>query len=747
MQSDIRVRRTLLYAAMASLPALVSTPAWTQQRAAPDDARYWALCSGADAIAPFPYRLDKPHDLGPDEIVVEADRMNVELERLTVFEGDVELRRQDQWLGTPRLEYRHEDDSWLADQGVRYRDGSLRFVAERAEGFPERELHRLEGARYQILARRGNGRAARAELDHGLGWLHEATFTTCDPGDRHWHLRAKKIKLNEEEGMATAWGTQVRVGNVPVFYLPYFVFPIDDRRRSGFLYPEIALSSRNGFELEVPYYFNLAPNYDATLSPRLMTDRGLMLGGEFRYLFRRHRGELEGRYLPDDADADRDRGELHYRHLTLFSPAWQASADINLVSDDRYFEDFGESSNRAATRLLSSQVALRGRGRDWRTELAFESWDLVDPLVSSDAEPFRRLPRLDFRWDRSLFGPVRGGLRSELALFEHTSLPAGDRIDLRPYLSMPMEGLSWFVRPEIGYRYTAYELDRALAINGDTGVDRGMPIYSLDSGLFFERETRLFGRGLLQTLEPRLYYLRVPFRDQDELPVFDSRELTFGFAQLFRDNAFSGGDRQINANQATLAVTTRYLDPDSGREYFSFSLGQTRLFEAPRVGLPGIPIPDRSASPVVAETDFRLDDRWSIGATHHWDPEEARTDLSVIRTQYRFKESGVANLSYRFRRGELEQADASLVYPVSPSWTLFGRWNFSLRDSDTVEGLAGLQWDSCCLAVRLLGRHFIRNREGEKSNQIYLELELKGLGNAGRDTVGLLERAILGYRR
>lgn len=740
------MRRHFLHALLITVPALAAAPAWGQ-RAAVDPEKLWRLCSGVEAVPAFAYRLEKPSDLGPEEVVVEADNMNVELEELTVFQGDVELRRQDQWVGTPRLVYHHDDDSWQAEHGVRYQDSGLRFTAERGEGFPQQELHRLEGTRYQLLAVRGNGTAEQAELDHGLGWLHHSTYTTCEPDHVQWHLRAKKLRLDQDKGFATAWGTRIFVGRVPVFYVPYFIFPIDGRRRTGFLYPELGVSSRNGFELEVPYYLNLAPNYDATLAPRLLSDRGLMMGGEFRYLFRKHRGELDGRYLPNDDDADRDRGELHFQHLSLLSNRWQASADVNVVSDDRYFEDFGESSNRAATRLLGSQVALRGRSRNWRGELAFEGWDLVDPLVGSEAEPFRRLPRLDFRWEQPVFGVVRAGLRSELALFEHTSLPAGDRLDLRPYLTAPIQGISWFVRPEIAYRYTAYELDSQLAIDGDTSVDRELPIYSLDSGLFFERDTRLFGRNWLQTLEPRFYYLRVPFRDQDQLPVFDARELTFGFPQLFRDNTFSGGDRQINANQATLAVTTRYLDPDTGREYFSLALGQARFFDSPRVGLPGIPVPERDESPIVAELDVRIDDRWTLGTTQHWDPDRGRSDLSVIRAQHRFGEDGISNFSYRFRRGELEQADASVVYPLSPTWKLLGRWNFSLREESTVEALGGFEWQSCCMAVRLLARNFVRNREGEKSNQIYLEVELKGLGNAGRDTVTLLERAILGYSR
>lgn len=742
---DPRVHRQLLCA--LAVTGLAATPGRAAEYRL-DDPALWRFCSGVQAIAPFPYRTPLPADLEPGHILVEADRVNVELKDQTLFEGDVELRRNDQWLGTPRLLYDHRNESWVTDQGLRYQDELIRLTAEHGEGFPERELHRLEGADYQLVGLRGHGEAARAELDHGLGWLHDASFTTCDPTGPQWELRARRIKVDLDKRFGTAWGARVRLGRVPVFYLPYIQFPIDDTRRSGFLYPAISVSSRSGFELEVPYYLNLAPNYDATLTPHLMTERGVKMNTEFRYLFRNHRGLLDGGYLPNDREADRDRGELHYEHFSRLSRNWQASADVNLVTDDRYFEDFGESVNRAATRLLSSQVAVRGRGRTWRSEVAVEDWDLVDPLVGEQAEPFKRLPRADFRWEQPVLGPLRAGFHSELALFEHDVLPAGDRLDLRPYLTLPLEGLAWFVRPQVAYRYTAYEVDDELAVDGDTSLDRGVPIYSLDGGLFFERDTRLFGRDWLQTLEPRIYYLNVPFRDQRNLPVFDSRELTFSFAQLFRDNAFSGADRQIDANQATLAVTTRLLDPDSGREYFSLGLGQARFFESPRVGLTTVPLPDRDESPIVAEADVQLHDRWSLGTTQHWDTVRNRSDLSVVRSQLRFKDgAGLANVSYRFRRNELEQTDVSVIYPLNPAWRLIGRWNFSLRDESTVEALGGFEWDSCCLGVRLFVRNFVTDREGNKSNQVYLELELKGLTSAGRDTRSLLERAILGYRR
>lgn len=729
--------------------ALAAPAAAVESRADYTDPKYWTLCRNIDALPPFPMRIQAPPDVKPGEVVLEADTFDVARSGETVFEGDVQMLRNNEWLTTPRLDYNHKDQSWRAGQGIRYQDENLRLVAERGEGFPERELHRLEDVTYQLTALRGNGSADSAELDHGLGWLEHASFTTCDPGYTQWELRAKRIRIDREKGFGTAWGSTIRIGGVPILYFPYFQFPIDDRRKSGFLYPAFSQGGRSGTEFYIPYYLNLAPNYDATVSARIMSERGVMLGGEFRYLFNNHHGQITGQWLPNDQDdeRERDRGELEYTHFSHLSQTWNANVDLNLVSDDRYFEDFGDSIDTAATRLLLNRVMLSGRGRYWSSEIAVEGWDLVDPLISDDAEPFRRLPRVDFRWEQPLLPWVTGGLQTQGVVFGHDTLDAGNRFDFKPYVLAPLEGSAWFLQPQIAYRYTAYNLDTSLARDDDDTPNRGVPIYSVDGGLFFERDTEMFGRRWLQTLEPRAYYLHVPFRNQRDIPLFDTRELTFGYAQLFRDNRFSGADRQGDANQITVAATTRLIDPENGREYGSLTLGQARFLDSPDVTLDGSEPRKRDASPLVAEVDVRISDRLSVGSVEHWDADIGRSDLTAVRAQYRFRGDGVANVSYRFRRSELEQLDSSVVYPLSPSWRLIGRWNYSLRDDATVEGLGGFEWQSCCMAVRLLGRNFVRNREGEKSNQIYLEVELKGLGNLGRNTADLLERAILGYSR
>ena len=303
------------------------------------------------------------------------------------------------------------------------------------------------------------------------------------------------------------------------------------------------------------------------------------------------------------------------------------------------------------------------------------------------------------------------------------------------------------MRPELGYRYTAYNLDHGVSPTGSTSPTRGTPIFNIDAGAYFERNTTFFGKSFINTLEPRLYYLRVPYRDQGGIPIFDTQDYTFSYQQLFRTNRFTGADRQGDANQLTGAITTRLLDAGDGREWFSASIGQIHYFDPPRVLLPGETFVNRSSSAYVVDANLAIDDRWSVGGSWQWDPKFNRTDLGAVRAQYRIPGDGVINAAYRYRPGLVEQADFSFEYPLSPNWRLLGRWNYSFLDRSTLEALAGVEWQNCCMAVRVLGRDYVHNVTGQKDLALYFEIELKGLGSFGRETDKLLDRAILGYTR
>ena len=740
--------------------------------AADDRPEDWRLCPIQDAVPAFAEaqapignaetRAEQPTD-------IEGDQLGG-TDTHPLFEGNVALRRGDQFLGTQKLNFDSETGHYLAEGDVRYQDSGMRLVADSAEGNQNSDTHNIQDVRYQLMSRRGNGGAEHIEMHGAQGSLYGATYSTCPPDERMWELRAQRIDINTEEGMGVARNAVLRVGRLPVLYVPWFPFPIDNRRRTGLLYPSIGSSGRNGFDYRQPIYLNLAPNYDATLTPRLMTNRGIQLGAQFRYLTDSGRGVFNVAYLPSDKLTDREReqetaeflrrgysldnrrGENRARFAFVGSQSlsrqWVARAQLNWISDPRYLEDFSNNLNGQSPYRLGSTLGIYGHGMYWDAGLSTTYYQLSDYTLSERNLPHNRLPRAWLRWEQPFGHWLTAGLDAEAVHFQHPQRAGGSRFDAKPYVSMPLEGASWFLTPTLAWRYTAYRLDDGFnATFDDDAPIRSLPIASLDAGLYFDRQASWGGESYLQTLEPRLFYLRVPYRDQAGLPLFDTRPLTFSWGQLFRDNRYTGADRQTDANQLTLAVSTRLLRQADGKEKLSASIGQIRYFDDSRVIVPRERRVDRGKSAWVADTTYAVNDRWSIGASYQWDPKFRRKDLASIRTRYLIGDDGIVNLSYRYRRNLLEQADLSFLYPLAPAWSVVGRYYYSLESRKMLEGIAGLQWDSCCLAVRLVGRRYVHNRLGELNNSIQLQVELKGLGSAGPDTETRLRRAILGYYR
>ena len=734
----------------------------------------WSLCPVEDAVPLFPdaqppvgsaqARENLPTDIQGDETLgVDGGIYNVT--------GNVTLRRGDQFLGTDSIEFSQDTGTYTATGNVRYQDSGMRVVAERLEGDQNSDSHRIDNVRYQLTERRGNGGAERIEMQESKGRMFGSTYSTCPPSQRWWELRAQRIDVDTEEGTGVARNATLRIGKVPVLYVPWMPFPTDDRRRTGLLYPSISVSSRNGFDWRQPIYFNLAPNYDLTLTPRWMSKRGLQLGTEFRYLTDRGRGTFELEALPSDdltwrerpeeiADPrippenyrKKNRGMARYNGSYNVNRSWQARANLYWISDPAWLEDSSSTAEGVSISSLPSNIGIYGRGLYWTAAALAEYHMLSDNTIREVALPYNRLPRTYLRWEQP-FGRFLAGADTEAVRFEHVEpelKPGGSRLDLKPWVSLPLEGASWYVTPTLAWRYTGYQLDEAFP---NRSPSRSQPIGTVDAGLFLDRTTRFRGESFLHTLEPRLFYLNSPYREQDDIPLFDTRPMSFSWGQLFRDNRYSGADRQGDANQLTLALTTRLIRESDGREKLSASVGQIRYFEDARVTLGGeVPV-EKGSSSWVADTSYAINDRWTVGASYQWNPATRREDLATFRTRYLIGDDGIVNLSYRYRRNVLrqtdllEQVDLSFLYPINPSWSLVGRYYYSLQAREVIEGIAGVQWESCCIAARLVGRRYVRNTRGEMNDSIQLEIELKGLGSAGPDNRGRLRRAILGYHR
>lgn len=735
------MRRAVFVPLRFVAPLLVFAPL---VRAAPAVCSLVAPCPtcAAPLFAAAPSASYTPEQRAAANIEVGAGTVRVLADDKYRLEGAVSVQHADQWVWSERLDYDVAKARMRSPGPMRFQNESLLATAAKAT-WREAGASRLDDLQFQLRDGRGGGMAKRARLDaDGQNTrLTEASFTSCDPTDPDWQIRAGRIDLDSEAGVGRARKVTLRLGDVPVMYLPYARFPIDDRRSSGFLLPSLGSSNDAGYDLIVPYYLNLAPNYDATLTPRFIRDRGAMLGGEFRYLGARSRGEVDFTWLSSDNRSGEQRGAFDFLHQGQLGANWFVDASLHDVSDQRYFEDFGDSLTSVATSLLPSHAYLRGRGAWWSASFGGDRQQVTDPRLTPAVEPYRRLPRLQFEMlTPNLSGP-QFGLDSEWVRFQKDDALDGDRLDLHPFVAWPIEAAAGFVRPELGYRYTSYALDRAI----DDTPTRGLPIASLDAGLFFERALKFGSGGWTQTLEPRFYALHVPYENQDNLPLFDTQESSFSFASLFRDNRYTGADRQSDASQATLALSSRIID-GRGRDRLRLSLGQVHYFDAPRVGLPGEDVEDRSGSDWAGEAEWIANDQFSISVGGQWDAENDWTELGYTALTHRFSDRGMARLAYRYRRGQLEQVDLAGIMPLNDRWRLISRWNQSLRDSQLLEAFAGFEYDSCCYAVRLLGRRYVRNFEGELNNGFILELELKGLGSLGRRTEDFLSRAMLGLR-
>ncbi len=807
MHPTSRLLPLSLVAVLACVPALSARAADSKKPVS------YALCPRTDVIPPFdgaPSQIDDAEraklraNRENESTEISADNQNGTEEHMTYY-GHVNLHRGDQYLSADNMQANQDTGDYEANGDVQYQDADLRAIAERMHGNQDANTHQIDNVQYQLVSRRGNGNADNILVDNNLGTLHGTTYTTCDPTDKRWELKARQIDMNSDTGWGVAHDASVRVYDVPIFYFPWFKFPIDDRRHTGFLYPDIGLNSRNGFDYQQPFYWNIAPNYDATFTPRYMSKRGEELSAQFRYLYDGGWGKIDGSWIPHDdlvqnridntalpsSDPDHydphydpmqvdDRGMLRFTGAHNIDAHWQARAGLTWISDPRFIEDTGNSISGISATALTSTVGIYGQGRYWSAGIMADQWQSADYTFDDDGLPYNRQPRLYFDWDQPVLGQwLSAGVKTEAVRFARDDQPGGSRLDIKPSLTVPLQGASWFITPTLAWRYTAYELDPGLADQiarqraaTALGIDetavttpqmlqyrdahptRSMPIGSLDMGLYFDRDVSLHDGAYLQTLEPRLYYLNAPYRDQDGLPVFDTRDFTFSWGQLFRDNRYTSADRQMDANQLTTAISSRFLRQSDGHEKFAISLGQIRYFEDSRVSLPQDDIPiQHGRSAWVVDASYAPGDRWTFNTNYQWNPKYRQEDLATFRARYLFPNDGVVNLIYRYQRNLsdgtdlLRQGDFSFLYPVTPTWSTVGRYYYSLVDHKPLEIIGGMQWDSCCLAVRVLARRYVRNREGELGNQIGVEFVLKGLGGAGRDSDKILRRAILGYDR
>jgi len=680
-----------------------------------------------------PFSLSTP-DRENAPIVMYAHELDANELSTSIARGDVELNRADQKLSTQYLEFHPETETLVMPEPLQYSDSQVWIHAAHAEYSFMSETGKFTTIDYGLSQSSANGSAESMEVLPGRqAVLTGLDFTTCLGEEPDWEIKAERMEFYYDKGYGTARNARLEFQGVPILYTPWFSFPIDDRRKSGLLYPSLSNTNDNGLEVGIPYYWNIAPNMDATLEPRYFTNRGFMLSGDYRFLSRRTVGSVEFDYMPDDDMTGEERWHYLFDHHANLPGAWSTNLILNRVSDDQYFQDFGAGLATTSLQFLRSSGVVQGFGKYWSFEAMADDFQVIDTSVAPNNEPYRRLPRLEFGYDRPL---GRGGLGLlldyELTYFDRDVGVTGVRADTGTHLYWEAWRSWGFIKPSVGYRYTSYQLDK-VAPGAETSPDRGTSISSLDGGLFFDK---VLANGNTQTLEPRLFYLYVPYVDQDELPDFDTGEFTFGFSQLYNTNRFSGADRQADANQLSMSLATRNYRAEDGNLLWRFSIGQIFYFEDQRVQLDDNPETMDSVSPFIAEFSLNTFRRFFSTAGLQWDWTEDELDVASFGIFYGGKDGERVGFEYRYRRERVDQFDFRLSWPVNPQWTLLTRVNYSFSDDDLLEAQAGFEYESCCWAIRTVYRRYLKNRDGEYRDGVYLELNLKGLasvGTGGRD--------------
>jgi LPS-assembly protein len=680
----------------------------------------------------------------PKTIQLEAGRIEAQIgdnPSASMSDG-VLLQRDDKLAGAESARYDPEQRALFLEGGVRYEDPGTQIISRSAEFGYDMGRIRFVGAEFSLGSNNSRGAADSLEINqNGTLSLGGVQYTTCPPGAEDWLIEGKSILLDTNTGVGTAKGMKLRFKSVPILYLPHMSFPISDARKSGFLTPEIGSSARGGNEIRVPWYWNIAPNYDATITPRLLTDRGLQLAAEFRYLSQRNDGRLAADYLPDDSVLNRSRHQLQYQHRTLFDNGWRNRINFREVSDSQYFEDLGGSLSASSITNLDRHVSFDYYSRHLSLFAQVQDFQTIDDTILPEDQPYRRLPQvlLSANWPLAILDL---GLDLDVVNFDRDTGITGWRFNAAPSIEVPITRPGAFFTPAIAFNYTRYDLSNT-APGEATEQTRTVPIASVDTGLILERA--MTGSNRIQTIEPRMLYVNIPFREQDDLPVFDTITPDLNLVQLFRKNRFLGLDRIGDTEQLSFGVTTRVLDLDTGRELVTATIGQTRYFGDRMVTLPGVAASTLERSDYIAQLRFLLWKNVNFGFGHQWGTGDNGTALSEARIQYRPARNRILNIAYRFRRDSLEQGDISVSWPITKKWSFVGRYNYSIRDQEALEEFYGFEYESCCWGLRLVTRRHISTRDGTRDTSIGLQFILKGMTSVGTAADKMLERGILGY--
>ncbi|MCR8922313.1 LPS-assembly protein LptD [Dasania sp. GY-MA-18] len=590
-----------------------------------------------------------------------------------------------------------------------------------------------------------------------------ARYTQCTPDDEVWVMTAGQLNLDQATGWGSAEDVVVRVKDIPVFYSPYLTFPIDDRRKTGFLWPTIA-SSDGGLDLSLPYYLNIAPNFDATITPRRVGQHGNMLEAETRYLNQYSFWTVAGAQLNDDEMDGEKRWLGNIKEQGRFGQHWSHSIDYNKVSDLDYLRDFSfDSISTQRSNHLAQTGRMSFNSQNWSGQVLVQEHQSLDTVYNA---PYKRLPQISL--SRQSHGEnfvPDYSLSLQFTEFDHEeskekggSFDSGQRRYAEAGVSFPMRWAPGFIIPSTKVRHVSYQLD-GLQASEDDSPEATVALGSLDMGLIFERPFSLSDSRYSQTLEPRVYHLYSDYEEQNQQPDFDSKALNFSYNQLFRDSRFTGHDRLDDANQTSVGVTSRFIDEATGLETLTLSLGQTFYWQDRRIqeDLSDSPL-SQDNSQIAAEIRYQPQDNFWLNSTSLWDSRQDKMDEFGFSSHYK-NDKALLNVGYRFRRDDpatssveaLEQADISTVIALNDRWQAMARFQYDVAEDRSLEDLFGIEYQDCCWLTRIVYQRAVKkvnassSLDTEHDHKIVLQFQLKGLGGIGNKAIRLLQESILGY--
>lgn len=695
-----------------------------------------------------------------------SDRIRMLKDQTTVFDGNIEVIYRNTMLNATNAEVNQKNQTLLASGGIQYYSPGLKVSSSHFTALLKEDKAILGEADYQLVSQSGRGFAQEMSADKQQINLIQASFTTCPANDNSWALHANKININADDGWGEAWHSVIKIQDVPVFYLPYMTFPVSDKRKSGLLFPKIGSSQKLGLDFETPYYLNLAENYDATISPRFMSKRGAQLNTEFRYLTENHNGRLQLEILPDDNDKPADFGSrylTHFSHSGELSERWRTSVDFTDVSDDAYLSEIGSGYNNQSDTQLYRQASLSYFGDYLNSEIRLQGFEILGNYLQS----YAALPQinLDSAAPTDLAAGFEFHWHSQYAHFRNDSalIDSADRLHLEPSIIWPLITPALELVAETSLLHTRYQQNSSqdnLLLQKE--ISRTVPKVQLNAKLNMERELSWDNSGSLQTLEPQIQYLYIPYRDQSMIGLYDTAPLQDDYYGLFRENRYSGLDRIADTNQVTLGWTTRLYDSEDS-ELFRFSLGQIVFLNDPKPIDHLLPDAKQPADSVLAsELLWNWSQGWYLNTALQYDSSNERMVKSNVTLDYIADDKSLIQLNHRYSREVSDYEIAQLGFlgttPIDDQWKLIASYYRDINKHHMIEANLGLQYESCCWAIRVVAKRQINtnlelalddlSQPPTFDNGIAVQFVLKGFGEgAGFSVNDMLSNGIFGYRR